>query len=111
MRVSCGQSPSSWRQKMNKQFTQVKHERAKIDGKGLILGRPAYTDDLAPKDALVVRLVRSTHAFAKIKKIDTSKALELPGVECVFLTRMYLEYRLPEQVRATRNPALRTNFC
>jgi len=68
---------------MNKQFTQVKHERAKIDGKGLILGRPAYTDDLAPKDALVVRLVRSTHAFAKIKKIDTSKALELPGVECV----------------------------
>lgn len=69
---------------MDKQFTTVKHDRAKIDGKGLITGRPAYTDDLTPKDALVVKLVRSPHAFAKIKKIDAAKALELPGVEAVY---------------------------
>ncbi len=69
---------------MDKQFTTVKHDRAKIDGKGLITGRPAYTDDLTPKDALVVKLVRSPHAFAKITKIDASKALELPGVEGVY---------------------------
>ena len=69
---------------MDKQFTTVKHERAKIDGKGLVTGRPAYTDDLTPKDALVVKLVRSPHAFAKIKKIDASKALDLPGVEGIY---------------------------
>jgi putative selenate reductase molybdopterin-binding subunit len=55
----------------------------KLDGKGLVMGRPAYTDDLAPQNALIVKLLRSPHAFAKIKKIDTSKALQLPGVVSV----------------------------
>ena len=68
---------------MDKQFTQVKQQRAKIDGKGLVTGRPAYTDDLAPAGALIIKALRSPHAFAKITKIDTSKAQELPGVECV----------------------------
>ncbi len=68
---------------MDRQFTQVKHTRAKIDGRGLITGQPAYTDDLAPQGALSVKLIRSPHAFAKIKSIDASKAMELPGVECV----------------------------
>jgi putative selenate reductase molybdopterin-binding subunit len=68
---------------MDREFSQVKRARAKIDGKGLVTGRPAYTDDLAPREALVLKLVRSPHAFARIKKIDVSKALALPGVECV----------------------------
>jgi len=68
---------------MNRQFSQVKRPRAKIDGKGLVTGHPAYTDDIAPQDALVVKAVRSPHAFAKIKRIESSKALELSGVECV----------------------------
>jgi CO/xanthine dehydrogenase Mo-binding subunit len=68
---------------MDKQFTQVKQQRAKIDGKGLVTGKPAYTDDLAPADALVIKALRSPHAYAKIKNIDTTAARELPGVECV----------------------------
>ncbi len=72
---------------MDREFSQVKRGRAKIDGKGLVMGRPAYTDDLAPKEALVVKVLRSPHAFAKIKKIDASKALALPGVECVLTHR------------------------
>ncbi len=55
----------------------------KIDGKGLVLGRPAYTDDLAPQDALVVRLLRSPHAHARIQSIDTSAALQVEGVACI----------------------------
>ncbi|MFP4268609.1 MAG: xanthine dehydrogenase family protein molybdopterin-binding subunit [Spirochaetaceae bacterium] len=68
---------------MDRQFRQVKHKRAKIDGKGLVTGQPAYTDDLAPQEALVVKIIRSPHAFAEIKSIDASRAIELPGVECV----------------------------
>lgn len=68
---------------IHNQFKEVKKERAKIDGKGLVLGRPAYTDDFAPQDALVVKIIRSPHAFARILRIDTAKALELPGVICV----------------------------
>ncbi|MCE5256604.1 MAG: molybdopterin-dependent oxidoreductase [Spirochaetaceae bacterium] len=66
-----------------RQFREVSHSIPKIEGKGLVTGRPAYTDDFAPRDALYVALVRSPHAFARIKSIDASKALALPGVACV----------------------------
>ncbi|MDZ7795272.1 MAG: molybdopterin cofactor-binding domain-containing protein [Spirochaetia bacterium] len=68
---------------MHKEFQEVKKDRQKIDGKGLVQGRPAYTDDLAPGDALIVKLIRSPHAHARIVSIDASEALKLPGVECV----------------------------
>lgn len=48
------------------------------------MGKPVYTEDLIPKNALVVKVLRSPHAFARIKSIDVSKALKLPGVEAVF---------------------------
>ncbi len=55
----------------------------KVDGLGLIKGKPAYTRDLIPKNALVVKVLRSPHPFARIKNIDTKKAEALPGVECI----------------------------
>ncbi|NUU95774.1 aldehyde oxidase [Marinitoga sp. 1135] len=62
---------------------EVKRTIKKIDGYGLVSGKPVYTDDLAPKDALIVKILRSPHAFAKIKNIDTSEAEKMDGVECV----------------------------
>ena len=38
---------------------EVKKSVPKVDSIGLILGKPAYTDDLAPKDSLVVKVLRS----------------------------------------------------
>ncbi len=55
----------------------------KTDGMAISTGKPVYTDDLAAKDALVVKLLRSPHAHARIKNIDVSKAYLVPGVECV----------------------------
>lgn len=55
----------------------------KKDAKDLLSGRPVYTDDLVPDDVLVVKLLRSPHAFAKIKSIDTSKAMLVPGIETI----------------------------
>jgi CO/xanthine dehydrogenase Mo-binding subunit len=66
-----------------KRFNIVAHDVPKVDGEGLVLGRPAYTDDLVPPNALYVKLVRSPHAFARILSIDPSEALALPGVACV----------------------------
>ncbi len=68
---------------MSKTFSVVSHSLPKIDALSLIQGKPAYTDDLAPADALVVKLLRSPHAFAKILSIDKSQALALEGVACV----------------------------
>ncbi|GBG56667.1 aldehyde oxidase [Sporomusaceae bacterium FL31] len=56
---------------------------AKIDAINIATGKPVYTEDLAFKNALVVKILHSPHAFAKIKSIDTSKAEKLKGVECV----------------------------
>ncbi|MDO5708058.1 MAG: molybdopterin-dependent oxidoreductase [Andreesenia angusta] len=61
----------------------VKKSLQKIDGMGLVTGKPVYTDDLAPKDCLIVKCLRSPHAFAKIKDIKIDRALKVPGIECV----------------------------
>jgi CO/xanthine dehydrogenase Mo-binding subunit len=55
----------------------------KVDGMAIAMGKPAYTDDLAMKDALVIKILRSPHAFAKIRSIDTLSAREIKGVECI----------------------------
>ncbi len=52
----------------------------KVDSYGLTTGQGVYSDDLAPKNALVLKVLRSPHAFAKIIDIDTSKAEKLEGV-------------------------------
>ncbi len=55
----------------------------KIDSDALLSGKGVYTDDLAPRDALWIKVVRSPHAFAKIRKIDDRLALRVAGVEMV----------------------------
>src|SRR5216684_3465409 len=49
-----------------------------------ITGKGHYTDDLTLPGMTYAAFVRSPHAFAGIKKIDTSKALKHPGVVAVF---------------------------
>jgi putative selenate reductase molybdopterin-binding subunit len=66
---------------------EVNQPLPKLDGKGLMMGKPAYTDDLAPSDALIVKVLRSPHAFAKITRIETVKAGQLPGVASVLTFR------------------------
>ena len=68
----------------------------KKDGKKLTTGAAVYTDDLAPADALVVKVLRSQHNFAEILNIDTEKAEKLEGVECI------LTYKDVPDVRITR---------
>lgn len=55
----------------------------KIDGLAITTGRAVYTDDRDLKDHLHVHIVRSPHAYAKILKVDKSKAMLLEGVEIV----------------------------
>ena len=50
----------------------------------LLLGKPVYTDDLAPKDCLVVKLLRSPYANAIIKDINTAIAMKVPGIEAIY---------------------------
>ncbi|MDT8902520.1 xanthine dehydrogenase family protein molybdopterin-binding subunit [Anaeroselena agilis] len=56
---------------------------AKIDGLAIATGKPLYTDDLVPANALTVKILRSPHAAARIKAIDTVAAESVEGVACV----------------------------
>ena len=56
----------------------------KKDAMALLLGKPAYLDDLTPKDCLVVKVLRSPHAHALIEEIDTENAEQIPGVAAIF---------------------------
>ena len=56
----------------------------KKDAMALVTGQPVYCDDLAPKDCLIIKLLRSPHAYAKIRSIDTSIAKRIPGIEAVY---------------------------
>ena len=63
----------------------VNKSTKKIDSIGIITGRPLYTDDLViNNNSLIVKLLRSSHAYARIADIDTSIAKKIPGVEAIF---------------------------
>ncbi len=68
---------------VNKTFNVVDNPVKKVDGYALVSGKPVFTDDFYPKDALTVKILRSPHAHAYIKNIDVSKAQSLEGVACV----------------------------
>ncbi len=55
----------------------------KIDAASLAQGKPAFTADLALKDTLIAKVLRSPYAHARIKSIDATKARALPGVAAV----------------------------
>ena len=56
----------------------------KKDAAQLLLGKPVYTEDVTPKDALVVKLLRSPHANAIVESINTAIAMKVPGVVAVY---------------------------
>ena len=49
-----------------------------------ITGKGHYTDDHARPDQVVAHFVRSPHAHAKIRKIDTAAASKMPGVIAIW---------------------------
>lgn len=56
----------------------------KSDAMALVTGKPVYTDDLAPKDCLIVKILRSPYANAWIEDIKTGTAASVGGVAGVF---------------------------
>lgn len=55
----------------------------KKDAMALVTGKPVYTDDISPKDCLIVKVLRSPYAHAIIENINTEVAAEVTGIECI----------------------------
>lgn len=52
----------------------------KVDGPKLARGERAFVEDMVEPGACVLKMLRSPHAHAYVRKIDTSKAEKVPGV-------------------------------
>ena len=55
----------------------------KTDAMSLVTGKPVYTDDLAPKDCLIIKILRSPYANAWVEEIKTDAAKKIEGIACV----------------------------
>lgn len=56
----------------------------KKDAMQLVTGQPVYMDDIAPKDCLIVKLLRSPHANAMVESINTAIAAKVPGIVAIY---------------------------
>ncbi len=57
----------------------------KKDAMRLLQGKPAFVDDITPKQGvLIVKVLRSPHAHALIQEIKTDIAMKVPGIEAVY---------------------------
>src|SRR4030081_1559091 len=66
-----------------KRFKWVGTRPIRPDGVPKVTGRAMYGADLKLPGMLYGKVLRSPHAHALIKKIDTSKAAALPGVKAI----------------------------
>lgn len=64
-------------------YKMVGHARPYIEAAKKAQGIADYTDDIKIKNTLYCKFVRSTYAHAKIKSINSSKAVALAGVKAV----------------------------
>ncbi|MCL2437004.1 MAG: xanthine dehydrogenase family protein molybdopterin-binding subunit [Clostridiales bacterium] len=66
-----------------REFTEVGRNLPRLDGAAKVTGKVQYTDDLVLPRMVYGKLLRTTHAHAKIKSIDYSEAMKLDGVLAV----------------------------
>ena len=65
------------------EFTVIGRPLPKVDAWAKVVGETKYADDLFLPRMAYAKLLRSSHAHARIRSIDTSRARALPGVFAV----------------------------
>ena len=68
-------------------FSVIGERNRQIEGRHKVTGQALYTDDLVLPRMLIGKILRSPHAHARIRNIDPSRALAIPGVHAVITGR------------------------
>ena len=68
----------------HKEYKSINKSVRKKDSMQLLLGKPVYTDDVTPDNALVVKILRSPHAYAIVESINTAAAKKVPGIVDIY---------------------------
>ena len=64
-------------------MSYVNKSLQKKDAMALVTGKPVYTDDLAPKDCLIIKILRSPYANAWVEEIKTDTAMKVEGMALI----------------------------
>ena len=64
-------------------YVTVGKPEIKVDAVKLVQGKPAFAGDFESRGMLIAKVLHSPYAHARIKRIDATKARELPGVAAV----------------------------
>lgn len=70
--------------RVSENYQYVNQPVRKKDAMQLLTGKPVYTEDIAPEDCLVVKVLHSPHAHALIQEIKTDIAMKVPGIEAIY---------------------------
>ena len=77
----------------------------KVDSESLLSGRAVYTDDLVfHRDVLTIKLLRSPHAFARIKNIDVERAKKVDGIVEIYTYKDVPQIRYSESGESYPDP-------
>jgi 4-hydroxybenzoyl-CoA reductase subunit alpha len=76
----------------NGTFRVIGRRNRKVEGLDKVTGRAVYADDIRLPRMLHGKLLRSIHAHARIRSIDASAALAMPGVHAVITGKDLPEY-------------------
>ena len=89
-----------------KDYKVVGSRPIRHDGVDKVTGRAVYGADVHLTGLLHGKTLRSPHAHANIKSIDTRKAKALPGVKAVITSKDFLaiqEDKISRSVKARRS--------
>jgi CO/xanthine dehydrogenase Mo-binding subunit len=76
-----GKDLAAWRS--DAELTIVGKRQPRVDGIARVTGRARYTQDVYLPGMVHVRVLRSPYPRARVRKVDASRALALPGVRGV----------------------------
>ena len=93
---------------MKETLQKVNQPVREKDAMNLLLGKPAYVDDITPQNCLVVKVLRSPHAHAMIEDIDVSDAQKLQGLKLFIHIMMFLKIVLQWRDKHIPNRVLMT---
>ena len=79
---------------MKKELKVIGKSTVKIDGKERVSGKAIYGHDIDLPNMLHGLILRTKYPCAEIQSIDTSKARELEGVECIITSRWWKRKQL-----------------
>jgi CO/xanthine dehydrogenase Mo-binding subunit len=86
---------------MTEAYRHIGKETPRKDARAIVTGRAEFFDDLKLPGLIYGKVLRSPHAHADIKAIDTSRAKSMPGVRAV-LTHADIppwEWGMPRHIR------------